>query len=96
MKNHKNFILTRTISNEQMTCCILPNHNVIYPVNRDYIEVEKINEKTLEQLKKKLKKEISLKLQDDIIIVRIRKKVDDKLTVTTNQQEKKYINIAET
>ena len=40
-KNHKNLILTRTISDHQMTCCMLPNHNVINPVNINYIEVEK-------------------------------------------------------
>ena len=32
-KNHENFILTRTISEHQMTCCILTNHNVINAVN---------------------------------------------------------------
>ena len=46
-KNHKNFILTRIISDHQMTCFILPNHNAIKRVNREYIEVENINEKTL-------------------------------------------------
>ena len=29
-----------------MTCCILPNHNALKWVNREYIEVENINEKT--------------------------------------------------
>ena len=53
-KNHKNLILTRTISDHQMTCCMLPNHNVINPVNRNYIEVETINEKTLGQFKNAL------------------------------------------
>ena len=78
---------------------MLPNHNVINPVNRNYIEVENINEKTtLGQFKNaltstkihekmnhilmiyiyiynlKLKKYICLKLQDDIISIRIRKK----------------------
>ena len=49
-KNHKNFILTRIISDHQMTCCILSNHNAVKRVNREYIEVENINEKTLVQL----------------------------------------------
>ena len=44
-KNHKNFILARIISDHQMTCCILPNHNAVKRVNREYIEVENINEK---------------------------------------------------
>ena len=46
-KNHKNFILTRIISNHQMTCCILPNHNAVKRIKREYIEVENKNEKTL-------------------------------------------------
>ena len=51
-RNHKNFILTRIISDHQMTCCILPNHNAVKRVNREYIEVENINEKKpLGQLK---------------------------------------------
>ena len=38
-----------------MTCCILPNHNAVKRVNREYIEVENIHEKkTLGQLKNKL------------------------------------------
>ena len=54
-KNHKNIILTRIISDHQMTCCILPNNNnAVQWVNRGYIEVENIHEKTLEQLKNKL------------------------------------------
>ena len=53
-KNHTNLILTSTISDHQMTCCMLPNHNVINPVNRNYIEVETINEKTLGQFKNAL------------------------------------------
>ena len=53
-KNHKNFILTRIISDQQITCCILPNHNAVKRVNREYIEVENINEKTLGQLKNEL------------------------------------------
>ena len=44
-KNPKNSILTRRISDHQMICCMLPNHNVINPVNRNYIDVETINEK---------------------------------------------------
>ena len=44
-KNHKNVILTRIISDQQMTCCILPNHNAVKRVDREYIEVEYINEK---------------------------------------------------
>ena len=44
-KKFKNCILTRTISDHQMTCCMLHNHNVINPVNRNCIEVENINEK---------------------------------------------------
>ena len=28
-----------------MTCCMVPNHNVINPVYRIYIEVENTNEK---------------------------------------------------
>ena len=44
-KNHTNCILTRTISDHQMTCCMLRNYNVINPVNRNYIEVENLNEK---------------------------------------------------
>ena len=43
-KSIKNCILTRTISDHQMTC-MLPNHNVINPVNRNYIEVENIMKK---------------------------------------------------
>ena len=39
-ENHKNFILTRIICDHQMTCCILPNHNAVKRVNREYIEVE--------------------------------------------------------
>ena len=34
-----------------MTCCILPNHNAVKRVNREYIEVENINEKHLDYLK---------------------------------------------
>ena len=30
-----------------MTCCILLNHNAVKRVNREYIEVKNINEKTL-------------------------------------------------
>ena len=37
-----------------MTCCILPNHNVINPVNRKYVVVEYINEKPLGQFKNAL------------------------------------------
>ena len=38
-----------------MICCMLPNHNVINPVNRNYIEVETTNEKkTLGQFKNAL------------------------------------------
>ena len=37
-----------------MICCMLPNHNVMNPVNRNYIEVETINEKTLGQFKNAL------------------------------------------
>ena len=37
-----------------MTCCILPNHNAVKRVNREYIEVENINEKTLGLLKNEL------------------------------------------
>ena len=33
---------------------MLTNHNVIMPVNRNYIEVENINEKTLGQFKNAL------------------------------------------
>ena len=50
-KHHKNFILTRILPDHKMTCCILPNHNAVKQVNREYIEVENINEKTLELLK---------------------------------------------
>ena len=45
-KYHKNLILTRTISDYQMTCCMLPNHNVINQVNRNYMK-----KKTLGQFK---------------------------------------------
>ena len=38
-KNHKNCIPTRIISDQQMTCCILPNPNAVKRVNRNYIEV---------------------------------------------------------
>ena len=49
--NHKNFILARIISDHQMTCCILHNHNAVKRENREYIEIENINEKkTLGQL----------------------------------------------
>ena len=37
-----------------MTCCILPNHNAVKRVNREYIELENINEKTLGLLKNEL------------------------------------------
>ena len=38
-------LYTRIISDHQMTCCILPNHNAVKRVNRAYIEVANINEK---------------------------------------------------
>ena len=50
-KNYKNFLLTRIICDHKMTCCILPNHNAVKRVNREYIDVEYINENTLEQRK---------------------------------------------
>ena len=37
-----------------MTCCILPNHNAVKRVNREYIEVENINDKTLGIFKNEL------------------------------------------
>ena len=46
-KNHIRCILTRIISDHQLTCCILPNHEVVTRVNKDFIELENINEKTL-------------------------------------------------
>ena len=54
-KNYKNCILTRTISDHQMTYCMLPNHNLINPVSRNYSEVENINEKPVGQFKNALK-----------------------------------------
>ena len=61
-KNHKNFILTRIIFDHQMTCCILPNHNAVKRVNREYIEVENINEKnTCDYLKMNCKIQIYMK-----------------------------------
>ena len=57
-----NFILTRIISDHQMTCCILPNHNAVKRVNREYIEVENINEKKhLDNLKMNCKIQIYMK-----------------------------------
>ena len=53
-KSHTNFTLSRTISDHQMTCLMLPNHNEINTVNIKYIEVENINEKTLGQFKNAL------------------------------------------
>ena len=55
-KNHKNFKLTRIIYDHQMTCFIRPNHNAVKRVNREYIEIENINEKTLGQLENELQK----------------------------------------
>ena len=53
-------ILTRIIFDHQMTC-ILPNQNAIKRVNREYIEVENINEKTLGQLKMNCKIQIYMR-----------------------------------
>ena len=38
-----------------MTCCTLPNYNAVKRLNREYIEVENINEKRLDQLENELK-----------------------------------------
>ena len=43
--NTNNCIVTRIISDYQMNSCILPTHNAVKRVNREYIEVENINEK---------------------------------------------------
>ena len=66
-KNLKNFILIRIISDHQLTCCILPKHNAVKLVNREYIEVENINENILGQLKNELKNtDIYEKINHDI------------------------------
>ena len=58
-----NFILTRIITDHKMTCCILPNHNAVKRVNREYIEVENIYEKKpLGQLKNELQIQIYMKI----------------------------------
>ena len=53
-KIHKNCILTRIISDLQMTCCVLLNHNAVKWVDRAYIEVVNINGKKLGQPKNEL------------------------------------------
>ena len=44
----------KIINNIVIYQMILPNHNAVKRVNREYIEVENINEKTLELLKNEM------------------------------------------
>jgi len=51
LKPHKNYILSRIISDHQMTCCILPNNNISKKRQNNVIEVENVNEHNLSNLK---------------------------------------------
>ena len=52
-----------------MNWCILPNHNAVKRVNREYIEVEIINKKHLDNLKMNYKIQIYMnKINHDIYV----------------------------
>ena len=65
-KKHLNCIMSTIISDHQMTCCILPQIN--HQRNKNiYIEVENINENTLESFKNELNKlDVNNKIDHDI------------------------------
>ena len=64
-----------------MSCCMLPSHNVINPVSRNYIEVENINEKTLGQFKNALKS------------IKIYEKINHDVYANSNKNDKIIIHI---
>ena len=53
-KPHQNYILSRIISDHQMTCCILPSNNISKKQQNNVIEVENVNEHILSNLKEKI------------------------------------------
>ncbi len=66
-KQHKNCVLTRKISDHQMTCCILPK-NTIKQMSKVYVEVETINQHTMGKLKEDLiKNDIYATLDHNIL-----------------------------